>query len=395
MPYAATQILASLPGAGVEVDAYIAGVRSDLSTLAAVPDVRLIREPAPWEWGKWYSRNSLFAVTSGQVARLRAQRRLVHQLLVNNRWKPYDIVYQFSQFESPWSAPTAAKLPPIIVHPEVHAAGELRWLRRERHLSRECEPAYMSAALRAVLMARVAAQRRGVSAVDGFIAPSEVFAREIERDYRIEPPRVHVVANPIDLDRFSPRALPRDPAGRLELLYVSRIALRKGVEMVVALSHRLGDLAPEVRLRVVGDKSMFSDYRSLLRDLNPAVATYAGPCSPRDLADLYRGADVLLQPSHYEPFALTVGEALASGLAVVASDRVGATEGVDPRVCRVFPSGSVDALEASVRELLRDLRTVQRRPLRDLARSEAERLFAPDVIARELAAVFRAVAAGR
>ena len=164
------------------------------------------------------------------------------------------------------------------------------------------------------------------------------------------------------------------------------------MELVVALSHRLNDLAGSVRLRVVGDKALFSDYRSLLGGLNPGVATYDGRRSSLELAALYRTSDMLLQPSHYEPFALTVGEALASGLPVVASDQVGATEGVDRRACRVFVSGDLDAFEAAVRGLIDDLRAGGRIGLSGVARAEAERLFAPGPIAQQLVDVFRRVA---
>lgn len=391
MPYVATQILSSLPAAGADVDAYIAGAASDLRWLANIDGVRLIREPMRWHWGRWYSRNSFLAVSSGQVARLHAQRRLVRQLLEADGREPYDIVYQFSQFESPWSKWVARRLPPVVVHPEVHAAGELRSHRRESELSRRCEPLQKRIAVRGVLTTRALLQRRGTGTVDAFVAPSTVFARDIERDYHIEAGRVHVVPNPVDLDRFSPLATTSNTASTLDLVYVSRIAVRKGVELIVALSQHLNDLAGTVRLRVVGDKAMFSDYRALLEDLNPALATYEGGLSSLELAHLYRTSDALLQPSHYEPFALTVGEALASGLPVVASDRVGATEGVDRRVCRVFPSGDIDAFEAAARGLLDDLRAGGRIALRDIARSEAERLFAPDVVARQLVDVFRAV----
>jgi glycosyltransferase involved in cell wall biosynthesis len=247
-------------------------------------------------------------------------------------------------------------------------------------------------AVRGVLATRALLQRRGAGAVDAFVAPSAVFAREIERDYRIEASRVHVVPNPVDLRRFYSSPRTESTAYTLELLYVSRIALRKGVELVVGLSHRLQDLAGTVRLRIVGDKALFSDYRPLLADLNPAVATYDGRRSSLELATLYRMSDALLQPSHYEPFALTVGEALASGLPVVASDQVGATEGVDRRVCRVFASGNLDAFEAAVRGLIDDLRAGSGIGLRDVARSEAERLFASDSVAQQLVDVFRTVA---
>jgi glycosyltransferase involved in cell wall biosynthesis len=392
VPYVATQILSRLPLAGATVDAYIAATGADLSRLEAVDGLQLVREMLHWQAGRWYSRDPFFAVTSSQLARLRAQRRLTRLLVDAHAHEPYDLVYQFSQFESPWSARTAKSLPPVLVHPEVHAAGELEWLRRESGLARRCEPAYMRLAVRGVLASRVHLQRRSAGAVAAIVAPSRAFARDVERDYAIEPDRVHVVPNPVDLERFAPALGPAPSRAPLTLLYVSRIAVRKGVELIVGLSHRLGDLADAVRIHVVGDRSMFSDYRPLLRDLNPALASYEGARSAQDLAALYKSADVLLQPSQYEPFALTVAEALASGVPVVASDRVGATEGVDRRACRVFASGNLDAFEAAVRGLLDDLAGNQQTVLRTVARSEAERLFAPDLVARQLVDVFAEVA---
>ncbi len=71
---------------------------------------------------------------------------------------------------------------------------------------------------------------------------------------------------------------------------------------------------------------MFSDYTPLLKDLHPDVGIYDGYRNAEEVAQLHRSADIVLQPSHYEPFVLTVGEALASGSPVVASDEVRATE---------------------------------------------------------------------
>jgi glycosyltransferase involved in cell wall biosynthesis len=393
VPYVGLQILSALPGAGVEVDAYIAGTEGDLSDLAGIDGLALIRESTYWHWDRWYSRTPLTSVVSGQVARLAAQRRLIGRLVDANRRTPYDVIYQFSQFESPWSLRTARTLPPVVVHPEVHAAGELRWHRRESALSRRCEPSAKRVAVRGILIARTTWQRRASSAVQAIVAPSATFARDLIRDYSVPASRVHVVPNPVDLHRFSPPS-PRTPAATpAQLVYVSRLAVRKGVELVVALSHRLSDLAGEVRLRVVGDRSTFSNYRPLLTDLHPAVATYEGSLSARKLAELYRQADALLQPSRYEPFALTVGEALASGLPVVVSDQVGAREGVDRRVCRVFADGDLDGFEASVRDLLRDLDARGRDGFSHIARGEAERLFAAGVVTQRLAEVFRHVSA--
>jgi glycosyltransferase involved in cell wall biosynthesis len=162
------------------------------------------------------------------------------------------------------------------------------------------------------------------------------------------------------------------------------MSVRKGVEMVVGLSHRLSDLAGRVRIRVVGDRTVWSDYRCLLEDLNPHIAVYQGGVPPEGLPDVYRAAHGLIQPSHYEPFGLTVAEALASGLPVVASDEVGASEGVDPRCCRTFPAGDLPAFEAAVRQLVDQIAGGAGAELRTLAREEAERLFSPETVVESL-----------
>jgi len=105
---------------------------------------------------------------------------------------------------------------------------------------------------------------------------------------------------------------------------------------------------------------------------------------PDELARLYRSADVVMQPSLYEPFGLTIGEALASGVPVIASDEVGAVEGVEPEVCAVFPAGDLDALEREFRRMVVRAERGEGSTLRPLARAEAERLFAPPTIAAKL-----------
>jgi glycosyltransferase involved in cell wall biosynthesis len=168
------------------------------------------------------------------------------------------------------------------------------------------------------------------------------------------------------------------------------MAVRKGVELVVELSHRLADLEGQVWVEVVGGPSLWSDYRSLLSDLDTRTASFTGSLPHEDLRELYSSSDVVLQPSHYEPFALTVAEALASGAPVVASDEVGATEFVDRSCCRTFRAGDADELESAVRTLLRDRRSPKGPDLAEVARSEAVRAFSPQTVASAVVAVMEA-----
>jgi glycosyltransferase involved in cell wall biosynthesis len=65
---------------------------------------------------------------------------------------------------------------------------------------------------------------------------------------------------------------------------------------------------------------------------------------------IYRASDVLCLPSDYEPWALAINEAAAAGLAIVASEVVGAAgelvrDGVNGRI---FPAGDLKALTAAL-----------------------------------------------
>ncbi len=383
----ATLLLAGLADAGVQVDGYVATLAGSYrSALQGRDNLRLIEEPMQWDWDRWYSRQPVGALATGQLARVRAQHRLVRKLRAEHARHPYDLIYQFSQLEVPWSRTCEDGLPPVVVHPEVHIAGELRWHIKERALARRCQGYGTLAAASVLLGVRTLAQRRDARRVSAIIAPSRIFAWHLETDYGVAADRIHVVRNPIDLDRFAPPFEARRPkkAISVELLFVSRLAVRKGVEMIVALSHRLAVGPVRFRITVAGDRALFSDYRGLLDDLHPDVGVSVGQLPAERLADLYRSSDALLQPSHYEPFALTVGEALASGLPVVVSDAVGAAEDVDQRCCRVFPAGDLDAFERQVRELSAGIGGTDANDTRHCAREEAERLFAPAIVCSQL-----------
>lgn len=133
----------------------------------------------------------------------------------------------------------------------------------------------------------------------------------------------------------------------------------------------------------------------LLKSINPRTAKYLSEVSHHEMAQLYRNADLLVQPSKYEPFGLTVGEALACGVPVVASDKVGAAESVHPLCCRKFPCNDMEAFEIEVRKLLQDISdTSLKNHISKLSRAEAERLYSSSVIGDKLLRSFGKLISG-
>jgi glycosyltransferase involved in cell wall biosynthesis len=379
-----TLLVEGLLDHGVDVDLYYPEREETLpAELRFRPKLRVIAHPIQWKAGRWYSPGKLPAFLSGMAARTLSHRALSRQVVGNNALRPYDCIFQFSQPELFVLGRAVGDLPPIVVHPGTHAGGELRWHRIESRYARRSEGLLFHYATRALFIARALVQRREFHKPAIVACPSERFCRELEEDYAIPRERLRVLRHPVNLEEFTPSPEPRGPDRTIGLLYVARLSVRKGLELVTALSHRLADLAGAVRIEVVGDRSLWSDYRAHLKDLNTAVAIYRGGVEPADLAELLRLGDALLVPSRYEPGAIVVSQALASGLPLVSSHQVGPAEVIDRECCRVFPSGNVAAFERATRELIGDLRS-DSTGMRRRAREQAEAHFAPDVIAGKL-----------
>lgn len=381
VPGAGRLLVQGLLDLGVRVDLYHLGEPAGLPpALRADPRLSVTAVPTRWRWGRWYSRGRMSALASGLAARGVGSRRLARLLRHRDQQSAYDVIFQFSQPENLGLGRTRA---PWVVHPCSHAAGELRWHRHESRYAREAEGWARHFAARGILRARSVRQRRDLAGADLIIGPSRVFVDQVVADYGLDTVTTGVLRHPVDLQRFAPDPVERAPGRKLRLLYVARLSARKGLDLIVDLSHRLDDLDGEATIEVVGGHTLWSDYRAHLRELNPRVARYVGTLPAGQMPGHLRGADALLVPSTYEPGSLAFGEALASGLPVVASDAVGPTEVTGHPSCRTFASGDPEAFERAVRSLLPEVRN-DWAALREGCRREAVRLFDPSVVGKDL-----------
>jgi glycosyltransferase involved in cell wall biosynthesis len=374
---------------GAEVDFYTSLSRDDLPrSLSAYPKLRVVQEVNPWQWGQWYSRTPFLSFVSGTWARSRALNRSAKELIRRNRAEPYDCVFQWAFAELFVLGKHLHELPPVIVYPGVHSAGELRWHRRESAYARQSENPLMHAAVRAYLILRSRYQGGQLRKPTLVLGLSRRFNELLAEDYAVDPARMEVLYHPIATAAAGgrsplPTRLP-DPSRPMKLLFVARISVRKGLEQIVELSHRLDDLAGKVEIEVIGGRTQWSDYSKHLKDLNPRTAQYRGSLNHNEMARAYDSADILLMPSMYEPGGIVVGEALSRGLCLVVSDEVGSAEPVVADCCRRFHAGDIDTFERLTRELIDDLRGPDSERLRTLAQAEATRHFDPDTIGRQL-----------
>ena len=358
-------------------DPYGLGVREGLS---------YVIERSNFAFEKWYSRNPLTKMMSSQLFAARGRQRLAKRLRALHRATPYDFIYQFSAMESV-GIPNNLNIP-VIMHPSVHAQGERTWFDREYRAGVSAQPALKHQIVSRWLQLRSVRQARDARRATGVLAISRHFGDAIIEDYGVTPDRIRVVPNCINVDEIPVGA------GGSDVLVVGRLAVRKGLEVVAEVTHRWVDDRTEsesaVRFQVIGNHSLWSDYRDTAGRCDPSVTNMVGHKSRSEVFAALQSGLALLQLSRYEPFGLTVAESLAAGVPVVVTPYVGASEEVSAAVCFVVSIGDSEP-NAVVTYLhrLAALNTSERAVLATQCRAEAERLFRPAVVADRLESALR------
>jgi glycosyltransferase involved in cell wall biosynthesis len=206
----------------------------------------------------------------------------------------------------------------------------------------------------------------------------------------LEPERVDVDENDVDVDGASMAPAPLNPDGDVRFLYVGGDSPLKGRDVLLAAAAHLRP-ADGWSLRLYGASE---PAHRLWRRPNRRVR-FLDAYDPAEAAAVYAGADVAVIPSvARESFSIAAREALGCGLAVIASDCLGPTEVViDGANGLVVPIGDAGALAAAMRSLIEDRALLAR--LRGAARSAPPRLRDPAEHAASLLRRYASLDGGR
>jgi glycosyltransferase involved in cell wall biosynthesis len=197
--------------------------------------------------------------------------------------------------------------------------------------------------------------RRAVLRADFVITVSEAL-RDLAVGFGVDPGRVAVVGNGIDLLKFRP--LPRArarmdlglPADAKLLVSVGTLVERKGFHRVIECLPELLKRHPDLHYLVVGGAGPEGDMSQMLREQVARLGLlervhFLGPFEPERLRLPLSAADVFVLATSYEGWANVFLEAMACGLPVVTT-RVGGNAQVvcDERFGTLVPFGDGSAL---------------------------------------------------
>ena len=233
----------------------------------------------------------------------------------------------------------------------------------------------------------------GCSRAAAITAPSQYHANEITKRRGWLPERIQVIPNPISGTLMS-AALQFQRNGSTEriVLYTGRLAPVKGIETLLAAAKLVHRRDPSVSFVLVGPWQMPRPpevYGLRLNQQSIDGVRWMGPLDQKTLISWYQRAALLAAPSYYESFGLSVVEAMAFGLRIIATETSGVVETLgDKTPISVIPKGDPEALAD---EVIRCMSTPVNPQQRDAARQHVFGNFAADRVSEATLKVYESI----
>lgn len=187
------------------------------------------------------------------------------------------------------------------------------------------------------------------------------------RHYGVDEGRIRIAQMTVDVDAIRAHIAGVDASRRRTLrevlgvqsdmtlfLYVGRLEEHKGLTVLITAFRQVSSVLPGSALLLVGDGAQREDLEQSARDC--LGLHFAGRLDGSALLDAYAAADVFVLPSRFEPWGLVVNEAMAAGLPVIVSDRVGCIDDLvlPEETGLVVEAERIDALAVAMERLAAD-----------------------------------------
>lgn len=300
--------------------------------------------------------------------------RYRHRRELTRALRNYDLIHVVAGGPALAAAVTAAG-PPVVLH----VATTLRW-EREARSKGALGPARLWRSAMTRWLARI--EKRALLNSNLVLVLNDHmlnFVRELGQQNAVKAPPG------VDVRRFRPSDSGWNPGG--PLLSVCRFAEpRKRLDrLVTAYRDLVRSVATCPDLILAGRGTVPASVHRLIADAGlSSRIVLRSDVSPQELPLLYRNASLYVQTSQEEGLGLSVLEAMASGLPVVASDTAGARECVVDGVSGwLVPQQPETAISSRFSTQIHDVLTGSGRAMALAARERCEATFSTEATLRQ------------
>jgi glycosyltransferase involved in cell wall biosynthesis len=205
-------------------------------------------------------------------------------------------------------------------------------------------------------------------------------------DMNITADKIHTIYNAVDANHFDPDQRLNSPSIRDQFgippgARIAGIAARmnpwKGQYELIGAVSQLKDAFPDLHVMILGANvpDMRADFEKRARDGGIADRVHFGGFQ-NDVRPFFREFDLFVHPSYSEPFGLSIVEAMAMRIPVIASNSGGVPEFITHgKNGWLVPERSPDAVAAAMSTLLTDASLC--RQLGERARETVKNRFTP------------------
>ncbi|MBD3164384.1 glycosyltransferase [Candidatus Woesearchaeota archaeon] len=170
-------------------------------------------------------------------------------------------------------------------------------------------------------------ERKGMHAADKIIAVSSFTKSKIIGHYGIQPDKVEVVHNAVELKYTDYGENFKVNNKDKVVLFLGRITMQKGPDYFIQAAKKCLEFDPGIKFIIAGTGDMEGYIIEKAAELGIAdKVLFAGFVSNDDLDKMYQMADVYVMPSISEPFGITPLEAMKNGTPVIISKQSGVCE---------------------------------------------------------------------
>jgi glycosyltransferase involved in cell wall biosynthesis len=164
---------------------------------------------------------------------------------------------------------------------------------------------------------------------------------------------IEVVHNGVDQENYSPDESVRSKEPLVAC--VTRLKKYKGVHLLLHAMKHVRKEVPNAKLIIAGSGDYFPKLQSLSDKLHLNDIEFTGFLTVEQKVDIYRRAQVVVNPSAKEGWGLTVIESNACGTPVVAAEVPGLIDSViDGETGFLYPHSDTEAMARHIVRLLKD-----------------------------------------
>ena len=254
-------------------------------------------------------------------------------LYVKRHGHEYDVIIDDIAHAVPWYSPLVTKTP---VTAQIH------------HIHREVVYIELPKPL---AWAVSQAEKTMAKVYKHFIAVSQSTKEELTRRFRVNPERIAVVPNGVDLEKYKPG--PKDP--RPTILWVGRIKKYKNLDHLLKAYKIVKQEIPYAQLIIIGTGDHEQKIKELARKLELRDAYFLGKIPEKEKIRWMRRAWIIVSTSMIEGWGITVTEAAACKTPAIAYNVPGLRDSVKHMQTGILVEpGDMEQLAKAITWLLAD-----------------------------------------